>query len=349
MFSEMHYPYLLTPHGLDDYLSKGWFRMGQMIFTCHYIFFKGQVYTPVWVRLDLQNYLFRKSLRKLMRKNESRFSVITRQAHFDREKEVLYQKHRTRFDGYVSETLEESLLDKQGDNIYNTMETCVYDKEKLVAVSFFDLGKDSIASIMGLFDPNYYKYSLGFYTMLLEIQFGLKTNRQYYYPGYVVQGYAAFDYKLRIGDTEFYDLWSNTWKPYTMLNVPELPSVKLNNKLEDIQKLMDIEGLIHEKFNYPLYDRGFMELKLRDFLLTPMFVVCNRTKYSYLIDYDLLSNKYSLSFYGRLTDLSTVIHYSTIEGNTGNNTCLDYIYKIETLLTSYNPEDIVKELVDVEV
>ena len=40
------------------------------------------------------------------------------------------------------------------------------------------------------------KYSLGFYTMLLEIDFGIKSGAEYYYPGYVVPNYFKFDYKL---------------------------------------------------------------------------------------------------------------------------------------------------------
>ena len=30
-------------------------------------------------------------------------------------------------------------------------------------------------------------------------------NIDYYYPGYVVPGYHRFDYKLKIGEVEFYD------------------------------------------------------------------------------------------------------------------------------------------------
>ncbi len=350
MFSEMHYPYLLSPRSLDDYLAKGWFRMGQMIFTCHYIFFKGQVYTPVWIRLDLTNYTFRKGLRKLLRKNGSQFSIVTRKARFDAEKEALYQKHRTRFEGYVSGTLKESLLDKHSDNIYDTMETLVYDGDRLVALSFFDLGDESMASIMGLFDPDYHKHSLGFYTMLLEIEFGIRTKRKFYYPGYVVEGYDAFDYKLRIGETDFYDLWSNTWKPYEQLNVEELPAIKLQNKLHEMERLLAQEGLRHQRYNYPLYDRGYMELKLNDFVLSPMIIICFCSHYSYLIEYDLLANKYYLYNYGQISDLSTIIQFTAAEGNIAPNTCLDYLHKKELIACSYNPTDIVRVLIhEVEV
>ena len=60
MFVEIEYPDKLLPAQLDDYLSKGWFRMRQTIFTTNFLHFRHQFYSAIWLRISLDNYLFDK-------------------------------------------------------------------------------------------------------------------------------------------------------------------------------------------------------------------------------------------------------------------------------------------------
>jgi len=210
MSTQFHKPPSLFGTKLDTYLVKGWFRSGQYIYTVSSINIDGTRYYPVRIRLPLQGYEFRKSLRKVWNKNQC-FTTVIRKAYITPEKEALYEKFLIRFDSYISPTLSDSLQEGGDTTIYNTYEAAVYEGKKLIAVSFFDLGKTSMASIMGVFDPAYSKYSLGFYTMLAEINFGKAKGFAYYYPGYVIPGYPKFDYKLRIGEVEFYDAEEDVW------------------------------------------------------------------------------------------------------------------------------------------
>lgn len=210
MSSQFHRPPNLYGASLDAYLVKGWFRSAQYIYTISSIPLEGALYFPIRIRLPLQNYKFRKSLRKIIKKNKQ-FRTISRKATITPEKEALYQKFIVRFDTYISPTLIDALQEGGETTIYNTYEIAVYDGDKLIAVSFFDLGKSAIASIKGVFDPAYDKYSLGFYTMLAEIQYGKTNGFEYYYPGYVIPDYPKFDYKMRIGEVEFYDAESDFW------------------------------------------------------------------------------------------------------------------------------------------
>jgi arginine-tRNA-protein transferase len=43
MFADKHYPENLNLWELDQYLEKGWYRMGQVIFTTHFLFFGSNV------------------------------------------------------------------------------------------------------------------------------------------------------------------------------------------------------------------------------------------------------------------------------------------------------------------
>lgn len=210
MSARFHNPPNLYGANLDAYLTKGWFRSAQCIYTLSSIPLEGELYYPIRIRLPLKDYTFRKSLRKIIKKNKQ-FRTISQRAVITPEKEALYQKFLVRFDTYIEPTLIDSLQEGGETTIYDTYEIAIYDEDKLIAVSFFDVGATTMASIMGVFDPAYSKYSLGFYTMLAEIQFGKINGFEHYYPGYVIPGYPKFDYKMRIGEVEFYDADADIW------------------------------------------------------------------------------------------------------------------------------------------
>ena len=147
MFAEKHYPEVMIPEELDAYLAKGWYRMGQTIFTTHFLCFGRSFYSAIWIRLPLQGYQFRKSLRKAFRRNQQRFRHRVGPASITPEKEQLYRRYKASFPGILAPSLKDSLLDGEDYNIYNTYEVAVYEGSKLVALSFFDLGKNSAASI----------------------------------------------------------------------------------------------------------------------------------------------------------------------------------------------------------
>ena len=95
-------------------------------------------------------------------------------------------------------------------------------------------GKKSAASILGAYDPDYRKNSLGFFTMLMEIQFCQQMSIPYYYPGYVVPGYSRFDYKLRIGPVSYFDLRQQEWLPYNQLREEDIPAQQDDEKVVGI-------------------------------------------------------------------------------------------------------------------
>jgi len=313
MFTERDYPDFLPHSKLDEYLAKGWFRMGQMIFTCHFFCFDGSLYSPVWIRLDLDNYKFRKSLRKIMTRNSQRFNIVIRKAVLDEEKEKLYRVHKNRFMGFIHDSLKESLLGYSEDNIYDTYEACVYDGEELVAVSFWDIGHDSIASIIALYNPDYSKYSLGFYTMLLEMQFGMENKMKYYYPGYVIPGYPKFDYKLRIGDVEFYDFKKSSWLPKSDYKESEIPSYRLKRILLETKDALAAKNIPSKQIMYQLFDRGATRYKRKEFLSQPLFLSCYPDIYNstirLILEYDLMKDVYRLCKYSKVNELLRLYDY----------------------------------------
>ncbi len=297
MFGEKRYPESLSPEELDAYLANGWYRMGQSIFTTHFLCFRDQFYSAIWVRLSLKNYTFSKSLRKLIRRNYEAFEIRFQPAEITEEKEALYQKYKKDFPGQLAPTLEDSLHEGFEGNVFNTYETLVYDGDKLVAFSFFDLGDKSAASILGVYDYDYSKYSLGLFTVLLEIIFCMNNDFELFYPGYVVPGNSRFDYKLRIGDVDYFDLNTRNWKDYKQLREEDIPLFKMEEKLKKLQKLFSEHGLNANYYFYPLFEAnlfGYWNAPYFDFPNLLMLAYENGKKNYLAIVFDPREDAYQL-------------------------------------------------------
>lgn len=216
---QYYLPHHLSPKRLDRYLASGWFRTVNMLFRAKVTCFDNDICSPINIRLKLSEHTLSKRLRKLDNRNKKIFRHEIRKATITREKEELFHLHQRRFRSFLSNSLEEFLVLTPR---FDTYEINVYDEDRLIAVSYFDQGESSLMSLLGLFDPGYSSYSLGIYTMLLEIEYAKSTDRMWYYPGYVHERPSIYDYKLRLGKSEVYDWDTKRWlrniDPHTQPN-----------------------------------------------------------------------------------------------------------------------------------
>ena len=289
MFGEKRYPENLSATDLDAYLSRGWYRMGQSIFTTHFLCFNDQFYSALWVRLSLKDYNFSKSLRKIVRRNYKQFDIKFREVDISEEKEILFQKYKKSFPGHLAPSLEDSLFEGFDGDIFETYETSIYDGDQLIAFSFFDLGEDSVASILGVYDPDYNKHSLGLFTMLLEIIFCKKNDFQYFYPGYVVPGNSRFEYKKRIGDVDYFDLRTGHWLSYAGLKPMDIPLSKMENKLLSLQNRLSENSHSVNYYHYPLFEANLFGYWNAPYFDYPNFLLIKqdpKAKKYYVIVFD---------------------------------------------------------------
>ncbi|MBU3677233.1 MAG: hypothetical protein FGM54_08675, partial [Chitinophagaceae bacterium] len=98
-------------------------------------------------------------------------------------------------------------------NPFETRQVCIYDCDKLIACSYFDLGENSVAGISSFYDPAYKMHSLGKFLIYCQLLYVQQQGFQYYYPGYFIPHYAHFDYKLRIATQAqfFYHPFEKQW------------------------------------------------------------------------------------------------------------------------------------------
>ena len=298
VFAEKHYPESVVGKELDEYLARGWYRMGQSIFTTHFLCFGEQLYSAIWVRLKLPGFSFRKGQRKLMRRNAEEFTITYGPLELTEEKELLYQRYKRHFRGHIARTLSESLLDDEDYQTFHTVEARIYDGDRLVGLSFFDVGQESAASILGIYDPNYATHSLGYYTMLLEMDYCLQHGLKYYYPGYVVPGYKRFDYKLRIGTVEYLQLSTGDWIDYESQAGPDIPLDIMQAKLAELQAALEQRGISNHLFYYPLFEANLFGLLQASYLDFPVIVRVDGPyplpQFYYLVVFDIRDSHYKL-------------------------------------------------------
>ena len=307
---------------LDEYLAKGWYRMGNTIFTCQFLLQNRNLFSATWIRLDLDGYAFNKRNRKTMSRNGRMFTYKIAKAEITDEKEALYQKYRKNFDGYISEDIISNLHEGHYREVFDTWNIEVYHENKLVALSFFDKGDISLASILGIYDPDYSKYSLGYYTLLLEVQTAQKLGMRYFYPGYIVHDNPRFDYKEKIGDVEYYDFLDSKWVDKDTFYQKEIMVDKLMNRLFDLNAHLRLRNIENGVFLYPYYEASMFYFDLENYLKHPVYLEIGKTSELSSSDmvqdrvfvvFDLLQDTYQVLICKRLIDMdvySDLMHFS---------------------------------------
>ncbi len=194
--NKIYYPEKMIGKELDYFLETGWYRMGQSIFTTDFIMPEDVMYRVFWLRYNLQNIAFSKSQQRIKNGNRQ-FNVSVKSAEITVEIEKLYAVYKTSVNFSGAESVHQWLFgDGSPTNVFDTEFIEIRDKDKLIAVGIYDQGTESIAGIMNFYHPDYKRFSLGKYLMILKIELGQRRNNQWYYPGYVVYQRPEFDYKL---------------------------------------------------------------------------------------------------------------------------------------------------------
>ncbi len=210
------------------WLSEGYFRMRQEVFTCQFVPSDDGYLSAFWLRIVLSAVQYGPKQNRLLRINDQ-FTARARPFSLTHELETLYTTYRASLDFETFVTVEDCLLGGAVRNRFDTQLIEVRDGERLIAVGIFDNGNNSIMGILNFYDPQYAKHSLGKYLMLLKIYYARKTGRAFYYPGYLVVGNTKFDYKLFPckAATELYDDNTGQWLPFVWDTVNALTADRM--------------------------------------------------------------------------------------------------------------------------
>ena len=200
---------------LDHYLGLGYYRMQQELFTCQFVPFGEVLYTAHWLRLVLARVQWGPAQRRLLRRNAGLTATVL-PFRLTAEYEDLYARYRAAITFDAADTLADVLLGEAAHNIFTTKIIELRDGGRLVGAGIFDQGRRTTAGIVNFYDPAYRRYSLGKHLLLLTTEYTRQQRLTYYYPGYVIQGYPKFDYKLFAcpAATEVFDCVRQQWEPF---------------------------------------------------------------------------------------------------------------------------------------
>jgi arginine-tRNA-protein transferase len=201
-----------SPRQFDFLLENGWRHFGTQFFRYNFGFYRREIRRVIPLRIRLSDFSISKSQRRILRRNQDLRTVI-RPIEITEEKEVLFERHKNRFDYGVPDSIFDFLSFSPSNVPCEALEVCVYNRGKLLAASFFDVGETATSGIYAMFAPEDARRSLGIFTMLREIEFSIQNKKNFYYQGYAYEGESFYDYKKRFSATEKFD-WQGNWTDF---------------------------------------------------------------------------------------------------------------------------------------
>jgi leucyl-tRNA---protein transferase len=295
MLAQSLSPFSMSPDSLDNYLEKGWFRMGQTIFTTNFLHFKEKLYSALWLRIDLLQFAPNSTQKKLYKQN-ARFRTAIGPAIFSEEKETLYHKYRQSIAFDASSSIHQLMFGSTSFNIYNTYEVCIYDESKLIGCGFFDIGNNSAAGITSFYDPEYKKNSLGKYLIYMKIDHCKSLGLHHFYPGYFVPGYSHFDYKLTLtrSGLEYLDLATSKWFDIESFSPNKTPLVVMNEKIQQLNIQVMGVSTGWKIWTYAYFDANILiDLETAQFLDYPVFIASViEEEIRHVVVYNVVSQKF---------------------------------------------------------
>jgi leucyl-tRNA---protein transferase len=200
----------VTAEQLDVLLEQGWRHFGTHFFRYSYAFYGLEIRQVIPLRIRLDQFSPTKSQRRTLRKNQDLRTVIG-SIDITAESELLFERHKTRFESGVPDSIYDFLSHGAATEPCEGMEVAVYNDDILLAVSYFDKGSNSTSGIYAMFAPDASHRRLGIFTLLKEIEYAIEAGREFYYLGYAYEGPSFYDYKKRFRGSQAFD-WTGNWK-----------------------------------------------------------------------------------------------------------------------------------------
>jgi arginyl-tRNA--protein-N-Asp/Glu arginylyltransferase len=198
----------ILPEVLDVLLADGWRHFGRHFYRYNFGVYQNELRRVLPLRIRVGDFQVSKSQRRTLRKNlelQTEISAIDITPEIDE----LFHRHKERFKSGVPNSIYDFLA-FEGESPTDCRSVTVRIEGKLAAVSFFDVGRDSLSSVYAMFDPDLADRRLGIFTMLKEIDYARELGKTFLYHGYAYEGESFYDYKKRFGALEIFD-WNGIW------------------------------------------------------------------------------------------------------------------------------------------
>ena len=200
-----------------------------------------------------------------------------------------------------------------------------------------------MASLLGLYDESYSKYSLGTYTLLKEAEYGKRTGRKWFYPGYILDQRSDFDYKLKLGPMEHYTA-SKRWAKLENFKPESTTSFRIREATEELTAGLKTLGLYPKPWLYPYFSMGYMGPWSAFFLRLPVPVEIGHDVEGMLVaGYDPESSGYTLLHVHPCPDASQFLNMEPSSEFQTGKAYLNHLYQTgDTLLANGALDDVLE-------
>ncbi|MCU0373880.1 MAG: arginyl-tRNA--protein transferase [Chitinophagaceae bacterium] len=298
-----------TQQALDEYLARGWFRMGQRMFTTHYLFLDEKFFSAVWLRYRLAEEL-RPLLKKRIRKIAAEVEMHEGEWMHSAEQEALYEAYAAQSGLQLSPTLQQLLQGNRKHNAFSTRQLCFTKNGKLVGLGIFDKGLQTAAGIINCFSPVIKQYSPGKALMYSKMLSCMDQGISYFYPGYAVPGHSRFDYKLQIAPayTEWYNPATQCWYRYEVDEpLPDWLNIQSHN-LSELRQALLHRGISGKPVRYIYFDAALAGGTTQPTLQEPLLlyiILDSDAMLGLAATYNFTTNAYSLQLTNAIFDAFT--------------------------------------------
>jgi arginine-tRNA-protein transferase len=195
--SDIRYKYMYNCSSIEyqAMLERGWRRFGKMHFvpeckTCT---------KCVSMRIDVKNYKFSKSEKRVINKNKDT-KLYIRPPSISMEHLSLYDKYHKFMNDkknwpYTAIDAEDYLKSYVEGKEEFAKEFLYIKDEKLIGVALVDILPGSISSIYCFYDHDYQDLSIGKFSILAQIKIAKEMNIPYIYLGYWIKDHFSMGYK----------------------------------------------------------------------------------------------------------------------------------------------------------
>lgn len=207
MKTRMYYRYMRNASRalVSKLVERGWRRFG-----CYF-------FHPICagcsacksLRIDAQNFTLFRSQKRVMKKNRDTLIHIRTpgmtQEHLDLYNR--FHKHKSETVGWNYTPINPQLYyENFVDGAHDFGKEVLYFRDdRLVGVDLIDITEDGISSIYFYYDPDYSPFSLGTYSLLMQIELAKRMDLRWIYLGYWVDGCRSFAYKMNYRPLEILD------------------------------------------------------------------------------------------------------------------------------------------------
>ena len=202
---------------MDQLWAEGWRHFGILFFRYRLAAHGDKYFSVLPLRIDLKRFSLTPSQKRVLAKNRDAKSVM-RPAVVDATREKLFAKHILRYKENIPSSLSNFMSPMPDSVPCLNLELCVYLRERLVGVTYLDIGQTATSAVYAMFDPAEARRSLGILMMLRSIEFSRARGYRYYYPGYAYREPSVYDYKKKFTGLEYLD-WTMGWQPFRVTPV----------------------------------------------------------------------------------------------------------------------------------